>query len=81
MVSLPSLPLYLKNGKLKYVYNFKVKTSRSSASNVNLPLASACWASFVKEKMQAIRNSPCTSKYIGTATPYTNNQKVGELKV
>ena len=35
---------------------------------------------FVKEKLNAIRNSPIPNQCIGTATLYINDKKVGEFK-
>ncbi len=73
--------LYIKDGKLKYVYNFLGQNEQMIVSNVNVPTGKCVLGmEFVKEKYQAIRNSPVPNQCVGTATLYINNQKVGEFK-
>ena len=73
--------LYVKDGKLKYVYNFLGENEQMITSNVNVPKGKCVLGvEFVKEKFQAIRNSPVPNQCIGTATLYINDQKVGEFK-
>ena len=73
--------LYIKDGKLKYVYNFLGENEQMITSNVNVPTGKCVLGvEFVKEKYVAIRNSPVPNQCIGTATLYINDKKVGELK-
>jgi arylsulfatase A-like enzyme len=73
--------LYIKDGKLKYVYNFLGENEQMITSSVNVPTGKCVLGvEFVKEKYVAIRNSPTPNQCIGTATLYINDQKVGELK-
>jgi arylsulfatase A-like enzyme len=73
--------LYLKDGKLKYVYNFLGENEQMITSNANVPMGKCVLGiEFVKEKLQAIRNSPVPNQCVGTATLYINNKKVGEFK-
>ena len=73
--------LYLKDGKLKYVYNFLGENEQMITSNVNVPTGKCVLGvEFAKEKYQAIRNSPVPNQCVGTATLYINDQKVGEYK-
>ena len=73
--------LYIKDGKLKYVYNYLGENEQMITSNVNVPKGKCVLGvEFVKEKFQAIRNSPVPNQCIGTATLYINDKKVGEYK-
>jgi arylsulfatase len=73
--------LYVKDGKLKYVYNFLGETEQMVTSDVNVPQGKCVLGvEFAKEKLNAIRNSPFPNQCIGTATLYINDKKVGELK-
>ncbi len=73
--------LYLKDGKLKYVYNFLGENEQMIASSVAVPTGKVVLGvEFVKEKLQAIRNSPVPNQCIGTASLFINDQKVGEFK-
>jgi arylsulfatase A-like enzyme len=73
--------LYIKDGKLKYVYNFLGENEQMITSSVNVPKGKCVLGvEFVKEKLQAIRNSPVPNQCVGTATLYINDQKVGEFK-
>ena len=73
--------LYVKDGKLKYVYNFLGETEQMITSDVNVPQGKCVLGvEFVKEKLNAIRNSPFPNQCIGTATLYINDKKVGELR-
>ena len=73
--------LYVKDGKLKYVYNFLGQNEQIVTSSVDVPKGKCVLGvEFVKEKLQAIRNSPTPNQCIGTATLYINDQKVGEFK-
>jgi hypothetical protein len=73
--------LYLKDGKLKYVYNFLGENEQMITSDADVPTGKCVLGvEFVKEKLQAIRNSPVPNQCVGTATLYINDQKVGEFK-
>ncbi len=73
--------LYVKDGKLKYVYNFLGENEQMITSDIDVPKGKVVLGvEFVKEKLQAIRNSPVPNQCIGTATLYINDQKVGEYK-
>ena len=73
--------LYIKNGKLKYVYNFLGEMEQTITSSVNVPTGKCVLGvEFAKEKMQAIGGSSVPNQCVGTATLYINNQKVGEYK-
>jgi len=73
--------LYLKGGKLKYVYNFLGETEQIITSNINIPNGKCVLGvEFVKEKYQAIRNSPVPNQCVGNATLYINDQQVCSLK-
>ena len=73
--------LYIKDGKLKYVYNFLGENEQMITSDVNVPTGTCVLGvEFVKEKLQAIRHSPVPNQCVGTATLYINDQKVGEFK-
>jgi hypothetical protein len=73
--------LYVKDGKLKYVYNFLGEKEQMITSDIAVPTGKVVLGvEFVKEKLQAIRNSPTPNQCIGTATLYINDQKVGEYK-
>ena len=73
--------LYVKDGKLKYVYNFLGETEQMITSDVNVPKGKCVLGvEFVKEKLNAIRNSPFPNQCIGTAKLYINDKKVGEFK-
>ncbi|MFI5419811.1 MAG: sulfatase/phosphatase domain-containing protein, partial [Nitrososphaerales archaeon] len=73
--------LYIKEGKLKYVYNFLGEKEQIITSNVNVPTGPCILSvSFSKEKLQAIRNSPVPNQCVGTAMLYINDQKVGEYQ-
>jgi hypothetical protein len=72
---------YLKDGKLKYVYNFLGENEQMITSDADVPTGKCVLGvEFVKEKLQAIRNSPVPNQCVGTATLYINDQKVGEFK-
>ena len=73
--------LYVKDGKLKYVYNFLGESEQMITSDVNVPQGKCVLGvEFAKEKLNAIRNSPFPNQCIGTATLYINDKKVGEFK-
>jgi arylsulfatase A-like enzyme len=73
--------LYIKDGKLKYVYNFLGENEQMIVSKSDVPTGKVVLGlEFVKEKLQAIRNSPVPNQCVGTATLYINDKKVGELK-
>ncbi len=73
--------LYLKDGKLKYVYNYLGENEQMITSNVDVPKGKCVLGvEFNKEKFQAIGGSPTPNQCIGTATLYINDQKVGEYK-
>jgi arylsulfatase A-like enzyme len=73
--------LYIKDGKLKYVYNFLGENEQMITSDMDVPTGRCVLGvEFVKEKLQAIRNSPVPNQCVGTATLYINDRKVGEFK-
>jgi len=73
--------LYIKDGKLKYVYNFLGENEQMITSNVDVPTGKCVLGlDFVKEKYVAIRNSPVPNQCVGTATLYINDKPVGVLK-
>ena len=73
--------LYIKDGRLKYVYNWLGENEQMITSDVDVPTGKCVLGvEFVKEKLQAIRQSPVPNQCIGTATLYINDKKVGELK-
>ena len=73
--------LYVKDGKLKYVYNFLGENEQMITSDIDVPTGKVVLGvEFAKEKLQAIRNSPVPNQCIGTATLYINDKKVGEYK-
>ena len=73
--------LYIKDGKLKYVYNYLGMNEQMITSNVSVPTGKVVLGvEFAKEKLQSIRNAPFPNQCIGTATLYINDQKVGEFK-
>ena len=50
-------------------------------SNIDVPQGKCVLGvEFVKEKLQAIRNSPVPNQCVGTASLYINDHKVGEIK-
>jgi hypothetical protein len=73
--------LYIKDGKLKYVYNFLGENEQTITSSADVPTGKCVLGvEFLKEKYVAIRNSPTPNQCVGTATMYINDQKVGEFK-
>jgi arylsulfatase len=73
--------LYIKEGKLKYVYNYLGENEQMITSDADVPTGKVVLGlEFVKEKLQAIRNSPVPNQCIGSATLYINDKKVGEFK-
>jgi len=73
--------LYIKNGKLKYVYNFLGENEQMITSNVNVPTGKCVLGvEFVKQKLQTIGAVPVPNQCVGTATLYINDKKVGEFK-
>jgi arylsulfatase len=73
--------LYIKDGKLKYVYNFLGENEQMVVSNADVPTGKCVLGmEFVKEKYVAIRNSPVPNQCVGTATLYINDKPVGEFK-
>jgi hypothetical protein len=73
--------LYVKEGKLKYVYNFLGENEQMIVSDIDLPTGKCVLGvEFAKEKYQAIRNSLVPNQCVGTATLYIDDQKVGEFK-
>ena len=73
--------LYLKDGKLKYVYNYLGQSEQMITSSVAVPTGKVVLGvEFEKEKLQSIRNAPVPNQCIGTASLYINDQKVGEFK-
>jgi hypothetical protein len=72
--------LYIKDGKLKYVYNFLGEDEQMITSDADVPTGKCVLGlEFVKEKLQAIRNSPAPNQCVGAATLYINDRKVGEF--
>jgi arylsulfatase A-like enzyme len=73
--------LYLKDGKLKYVYNYLGQSEQMITSDVNIPTGKCVLGiEFVKERYLSIRNSPVPNQCMGSATLFINEKKVGELK-
>jgi arylsulfatase len=73
--------LYIKDHKLKYVYNFLGQNEQMLTSDVDVPTgACVLGVEFVKESLRAIRNSPVPNQCVGSAALYINDTKVGELK-
>ena len=73
--------LYIKDGKLKYVYNYLGENEQMITSEVAVPTGKCVLGvEFVKEKLQAIRDSPVPNQCIGTASLYIDDKKVGESK-
>jgi len=71
--------LYIKEGKLKYVYNWLGESEQMITSDTDVPTGKVVLGvEFKKEKLQAIRNSPVPNQCIGKATLYINDKKVGE---
>jgi len=73
--------LYIKDGKLRYVYNWLGENEQMMTSDADVPTGKCVLGvEFVKEKLQAIRNSPVPNQCVGTTTLYINDEKVGEFK-
>jgi arylsulfatase len=73
--------LYIKDGKLKYVYSFVGMTEQMITSTEDVPTGKAVLGvEFVKEKEETVGGSTVPNAVIGTATLYINDRKVGELK-
>jgi arylsulfatase len=73
--------LYIKDGKLKYVYNYLGEDEQMITSDVDVPLGKCVLGmEFTKEKLNKIRNSPVPNQCEGTATLFINDKKVGEYK-
>jgi arylsulfatase len=73
--------LYIKEGKLKYVYSFVGMTEQMITSSENVPTGKAVFGvEFVKEKQETVGGSRIPNAVTGTATLYINDKKVGELK-
>jgi arylsulfatase len=73
--------LYVKDGKLKYVYNYLGMAEQMITSNVKVPAGKCVLGiEFAKEKLQAIGGSPMPNQCVGTATMYIDDKKVGEFK-
>ena len=73
--------LYIKDGKLKYVYDFLGEKEQTITSDVAVPTGPCVLGvEFVKEKFNAIRNSPVPNQCQGTATLFIDGKKVGEFK-
>ncbi len=73
--------LYIKDGKLKYVYDFLGEKEQTITSDVDVPTGPCVLGvEFVKEKFNAIRNSPVPNQCEGTATLFIDDKKAGELK-
>jgi arylsulfatase len=73
--------LYIKDGKLKYVYNYVGMTEQMITSSEDHPSGKCVLGvEFVKEREEKIGGSPVPNAVIGTASLYINDKKVGELK-
>ena len=71
---------YVKDGKLKYVYNYLGENEQMITSAIDVPTGKVVLGvAFAKEKLQAIRNSPAPNQCVGTAALYINDQKFGAL--
>lgn len=67
--------LYLKDGRLHYVYNWLGQMQQKISSSISFPTGHvACGVQFQMEGAQQMVP-------FGTATLYLNNQKVGEAKI
>ena len=73
--------LYIKDGKLKYVYNFVGITEQMITSDVDVPSGKCVLGvELVKEGMKTIGALGSPNATVGTATLFINDKKVGELK-
>ena len=73
--------LYIKDGKLKYVYDFLGENEQTITSAVAVPTGPCILGvEFTKEKFNAIRNSPVPNQCQGTARLFIGDKQVGELK-
>jgi arylsulfatase len=72
--------LYIKNHKLKYVYNFLGQIEQMIVSDVDVPTGECILGvEFDKESLRSIRNAPMPNQCVGSAALYINDKKVGEL--
>ncbi|ABP55368.1 arylsulfatase [Salinispora tropica] len=73
--------LYLKDGKLKYVYNYLGEKEQVIASNIDVPKGKVVLGiAFEKEKLITPPNSDQPSACIGNASLFIGKKKVGECK-
>jgi arylsulfatase A-like enzyme len=73
--------LYIKDGKLKYVYNYVGMSEQMITASDALPTGKCVLGvEFIKEGEQKIGDSPVPNATTGTTTLYINDQKVGEYK-
>jgi arylsulfatase len=73
--------LYIKDGKLTYVYNYLGENEQMITSDIDVPVGKCVLGmEFTKEKLNKIRNSPVPNQCEGTATLFINDKKVGEYK-
>jgi arylsulfatase len=71
--------LYIRNGTLKYVYNFLGEQEQILTSELELPQGPCVLGvEFLLETTERIRNAQTPNQGIGTARLYVNDQQVAE---
>lgn len=72
--------LYIKDGRLKYCYNYVGMKEQIITASQPLPTGiCVLGVEFVKEKMETIGGSPLPNATIGSAKLFINDQQVGAL--
>ncbi|MDH6279768.1 arylsulfatase [Prescottella agglutinans] len=73
--------LYVKGGRLQYVYNYLGEREQTITSDIAIPTGRCILGvEFAKERLETIRNASVPNQCIGNATLYINDQKVGEFQ-
>lgn len=71
--------LYIKDGKLVYVYNFLGEQVQEIRSDVDVPRGKCVLGvEFGKDHLATLRNAPLPNQCIGHAALYIDDRKVGE---
>jgi arylsulfatase len=72
--------LYVKEGRLKYVYNYLGQEEQTLTADADLPTGPCVLGfEFSKEKLRTIGNAPVPNQCVGKGTLYINGKKVAEL--
>jgi arylsulfatase A-like enzyme len=72
--------LYVKDGRLKYVYNYLGQEEQTLTADADLPTGPCVLGfEFTKEKLQTIGNAPMPNQCVGKGALYINGKKVAEL--